>query len=148
MFVDDLFAAISRQEGEFSATPDIPKERNNPLDLRYAGQIGGWWYDPKGRKPPGGPPDPVDAPIAWFETLEHGIAAGYRQLWLCIAQGYTLEGLIYNWAPPSQNNSAEYLENVSGWTGIKPGGVLLALLELPPAPTAIRIPQEINSEAV
>ena len=131
-FVDDLFSAIARQEGEFSVQPDIPKERNNPLDLRYAGQIGAAWY------PPGTPltdippmPDEGNAPIAWFDTLEHGIAAGYRQLWADIARGATLAQLIYLWAPPDQNDSAGYLANVSSWTQIAKTQVLLNLLQVP-----------------
>ena len=129
-WVDDLFAAIARQEGEFSGQPDTPQERNNPLDLRYAKQLGALWFKPGTFSPPPEPGPGEEAPIAWFESLESGTAAGYRQIWKRIAEGVTLRALIYDWAPPSENNSAVYLANVAQWTGIHPEQVLLRLLEL------------------
>jgi hypothetical protein len=105
-FVDVIFQAIARQEGALNDDPnDIPSRQNNPLDLRYAGQIGA--SRPKGTVVKRG-----QEPIAMFATLAHGIAAGYRQLWLDIARGMSLRELIEAWAPPSENDTATYIKNV------------------------------------
>jgi hypothetical protein len=126
-FVDILFTAIARQEGEYAPGPDVPKLQNNPLDLRYAGQIGascprcgadeghvpsGGWCRPFGQVP-----KQIHA-VAQFDTLAQGIAAGYRQLWADIARGDSLRALITSWAPANENNTANYLANVQKWTGI------------------------------
>lgn len=104
--IDRIFSAIAKQEGAFDPDPNvIPRRQNNPTDLRYAGQVGA------SRPPDWKPGDPE--PIAIFENLSYGITAGYRQIWLNVAQGNTLRMLIWTWAPPSQNNSAAYLANVS-----------------------------------
>ena len=127
-WIDVLFGALARQEGAFSADPNaIPRRRNNPLDLRFAGQVGA-------SVPPGLPASPP--PIAQFDTLAHGIAAGYRQLWADIARGDSLRKLIYSWAPPNENDTARYLANVARWLAV--GDVdapLLKLLTLPSAPS-------------
>jgi hypothetical protein len=112
-WVDTLISAIARREGEFSSNPEaIPRARNNPLDLRFAGQVGA---TRPGNSPKRGEPEP----IARFDTLEHGIAAGYRQVWLDIARGMSLRELITAWAPPNENDTAAYLAQVQQWTGIE-----------------------------
>jgi hypothetical protein len=111
-FVNVVFSAIARQEGEFSEDPNVvPRRNNNPLDLRYAGQIGA--RRPAGSKPP---ENNQPEPIAVFDTLEHGIAAGYRQLWLDIARGMSLRELVYAWAPKTENDTTDYFANVQKWS--------------------------------
>lgn len=111
-WVNQLFEAIARQEGDST--------RHNPLNLRYAGQIGA--SRPTSWKP--GQPEP----IAIFETENHGIAAGYRQLWKDIARGLKLRELVYEWAPPNENNTVTYLQNIASWTSISPDQKLLDLV--------------------
>ena len=111
-WVDLIFAAIARQEGFFGEPHNLPIIRNNPLDLRYAGQVGA--SRPGGKAPSYGQPEP----IAQFDTLAHGIIAGYRQIWADIARGCSLRSLISSWAPPKENNTTAYLQNVIVWTGI------------------------------
>jgi hypothetical protein len=124
-FVDMLFEAIAHEEGEYDVGTNIPKLRNNPLDLRYAGQVGA-------RRPNGIPPPKrgEPEPIAEFDTLKHGIAAGYRQIWSDIARGDSLRQLISSWAPVTENNTAKYLDDVQTRMGItKPDVPLLNYLE-------------------
>jgi hypothetical protein len=132
-FVGVIFAAIARQEGAYAAGNNIPKARNNPLDLRYAGQIGA--SCPRcgvngGHVPATCAGQPYHA-IAKFVTLSAGIAAGYRQLWADIAQGDSLRALIYSWAPTNENATDAYVANVQRWTGIADADApLLNFLEL------------------
>jgi hypothetical protein len=129
-WIDQLFMAIARQEGEYSKEPDIPKLRNNPLDLRYAGQLNA--RCPRCGADQGAVPKTCQGKpvhdIAEFDTIVHGVCAGYRQLWVYVDMDYTLMQLIYAWAPPTENNSAEYLGNVCAWTGIRAKQVLSALV--------------------
>ena len=57
-----------------------------------------------------------------FDTPEYGLRAMARVLRKY--QGYginTIEGIINRWAPPSDHNpTAQYIENVSDWTGFEP----------------------------
>src|ERR1035437_8695742 len=129
-WIDVLFGALARQEGAFSPDPNtIPRRRNNPLDLRFAGQVGA--SAPAGMQNKNIAPPP----IAQFDTLAHGIAAGYRQLWADIARGDSLRKLIYSWAPPNENDTAGYLANVARWVAVADlDAPLLELLTLPSAP--------------
>jgi hypothetical protein len=124
-FVDLLFTAIAQEEGDYAAGTNIPKSRNNPLDLRYAGQAGA-------RRPNGIPPPKrgEPEPIAEFDTLPHGIAAGYRQIWADIARGDSLRQLISSWAPVKENDTAKYLADVQKRMGMTNADVpLLNYLE-------------------
>ena len=126
-FVDILFTAIARQEGEYAPGQDVPKLQNNPLDLRYAGQIGA--SCPRCGATGGNVPAlcwPMKAvepsqkvhAIARYDTLAHGIAAGYRQLWADIARGDSLRALITSWAPADENDTVFYIANVQRWTKV------------------------------
>lgn len=118
--VDLICSAIATQEGWFNENPEVlPRQLNNPGDLRFAGQIGatapGW--------------NKIDLPpIATFPDSKHGMAALYRQVWRFVAEGLTLRQLIETWAPPSENNSGQYLRNVQEWTGLPTDTPILDLL--------------------
>lgn len=104
-----LCCAIATQEGYF--TPGtIPAIHNNPGNLRFANQINasapGW----DGKAPP---------PIATFNTPQTGIAGLFRQVWLQIAQGQTVAQIIAQWAPPNENDTSQYLQDVLDWTGLQ-----------------------------
>jgi hypothetical protein len=114
--VDLLACAIATQEGFFAAGSTIPKTRNNPGDLDYAGQIGA-------ARPPLGSANPN---IAMFTSLPLGVAALYRQLWLQIAQGQTVRQIIEQWDP----GNPTYLANVLAWTKLPAD---TPVLQLPPA---------------
>lgn len=127
--IDTLIAAMARQEG-FGLPGKVPTIRNNPICLRYAGQIGA--EKPQGWK--SGEP----APIAAFESLSLGVAAAYRQVWKWVAEGHTLRSLIARHAPPTENKTETYIRNVTAWSGILPEQVLLDLVQLSTAAASDR----------
>lgn len=128
--VELLACAIATQEGWWDDN-SIPQIRKNPGDLRFAGQSGairwesglgggmfrhgqflGWYSDP----------------IAMFPTNALGVTALFRQVWLQVAEGQTVRQIIAQWAPPNENNTSVYLENVLSWTGLPPDTPVLELL--------------------
>ena len=123
--VEALAAAIAKQEGWL--TPGkLPTIRNNPGDLRFAGQLGATRPDgtTTGHLP--------TEPIAQFATPEAGITALYRQIWAQVAQGQTVAQIIAQWAPPTENDTSTYLANVLAWTKLPKDTPVLRLL--PPLP--------------
>jgi hypothetical protein len=116
--IELLACAIATQEGWFQ--PDaIPAKRNNPGDLRFAHQMGA-------TVPAGAPESPP--PIAQFENKALGTTALFRQLWLQVAQGQTVRQIIAQWAPPTENNTSAYLQDVLNWTGLPADVPVLTLL--------------------
>ena len=104
-----LCCAIATQEGWF--TPNtIPAMQFNPGDLRYAQQMNasapGW----NGQGAP---------PIATFTSPETGITGLFRQIWLQVAEGQTVAQIIAQLAPPNENDTSAYLQDVLEWTGLK-----------------------------
>ena len=82
---------------------------NNPLNLRYV---------------PGQPFGATrgEGGFAHFPTLEDGVAGCYHQLLLDWVRGHkTPTELIYIWAPPHENDSEQYVENVGAWSGLHMG---------------------------
>lgn len=115
--VELLACAIATQEGFF--TPGkIPILRNNPGDLDFAGQIGA-------SKPAATAPDPL---IAIFASKALGVNALHRQLRAQIAEGQTVRQIIYQFAPPEENDTAAYLQDVLAWTGLPADTPVLQLL--------------------
>ena len=107
-----LACAIATQEGWFE-TGTRPYLNGNPGDLRFAGQLNA--------------ADGIDG-FAWFTSRAAGVAALYRQLWLQVAGGQTVRQIIAQWAPPSENNTSAYLQNVLAWTKLPADTPVLELL--------------------
>lgn len=83
------------------------ERNNNPLNLKgtdLPGQVGS------------------DGPFAKFATPEAGFAAADRNLAAYGSQHgiNTIAGIINRWAPPSENDTASYINTVSKTTGIAP----------------------------
>ena len=79
--------------------------RNNPLNLRYAGQDGATNVNG----------------FAAFPDQASGIAAAKNQFAIDAKRGInTLRGLVSSWAPQNENDTAAYIQNVSKMTGIDP----------------------------
>ena len=84
---------------------------NNPLNIRRSRD-----------KWKGMSPKQTDPAFVQFQTMAYGYRAAfvllrtYRQKY-----GYnTIRQIVKRWAPPSENNTDRYIENVSRWTGIDP----------------------------
>jgi hypothetical protein len=87
---------IAQEEG-FDVPGSLPARDHNPGDLRHSPHS---FHD--------GDPNAIgqiDDDADGWEDLE-------RQLQLYAERGLTLEEAIYEFAPPSENNSAEYLAYV------------------------------------
>lgn len=119
--VELLACAIATQEGWFGDPNNVPRERNNPGNIRFAKQLNasapGW----DGKAP---------APIATVSGAAEGITLLFRQPWLQVAEGQTVAQIIAQWAPPNENNTSEYLKNVLAWTGLPSDIPILKLLPL------------------
>lgn len=115
----NLASAIATEEGYF-VSGSLPARNNNPGDLRAAPWLvkpviqGGFW-------------------VAGSRAA--GIAGLYHQIALDIARGVNLRKLIYKWAPPTENNSAQYVSDTARRVGItdldEPLQNLLDLTRLP-----------------
>ena len=69
----------------------------------------------------------ADAQFCQFETLEYGWRAAFYLLTRTYYHKYrlyTIRTIVNKWAPPSENNSKAYVENVSRLTGIDPDETL------------------------
>jgi hypothetical protein len=111
-----LACAISTAEGWFNLDPYVlPRRNNNPGDLKFAGQMNAV----------------KDGEFARFSCPEAGIVALYRQILARAAQGCTLRELIESWAPPNENDTANYLaETVRRMGDIDPDRKLWEYLTL------------------
>jgi hypothetical protein len=97
---------IGGDEKPAAAKPPTAAERkaarNNPGDLRFAGQAGA----------------ENDNGFAKFKTLAEGIQASNRQLDLFAKRGInTIDEIIAKWAPPSENNTPAYKAYVAKIVG-------------------------------
>ena len=97
-----LGEAIAREEG-FYVPGSLPNRDNNPGDLRHSPHSF----------------HTSDAPdaIGQIDTIADGWADLERQLELYAGRGLTLAQAIYEWAPPSENDSAAYLAYVIAYLG-------------------------------
>lgn len=110
--------AIQTQEGYYPGS--LAYANNNPGNLVYVGQPGAV---------------PGTGGFAKFDTYQDGYAALQNQINLDVTRGTDVNGnptttvaqLITSWAPPSQNNTASYIANVSAATGFDPNAPLSSL---------------------
>lgn len=64
-----------------------------------------------------------DAQFCQFETMEWGWRAAFKLLtrtYYHTYRLYTIRAIISKWAPPSENKTETYIQNVSRLTGIGP----------------------------
>ena len=94
---------IATEEGFFKSGT-LPNRNNNPGDLRHS---------PHSQHDPNAP-----NAIGKIDTVEHGWEDLDRQLQKDAARGMTLKEAIYLWAPPTENDTAQYLAFVvAGFAG-------------------------------
>ena len=92
----------------------IPRgiRNNNPLNIRRSKDQ---WQGLKAQQ--------QDASFCQFETLVYGGRAAFYLLTLTYYHKYrlyTIRKIIGKWAPPGENNTEAYIQNVSRLTGIAP----------------------------
>lgn len=96
---------LPRGDGYKSAPRGI--RNNNPGNLNYAGQQGATMESGEGGR------------FAVFESMQHGVAALYKQLQLYFKRGInTLSSIVKTYAPASDNNNVDaYISALSKATG-------------------------------
>lgn len=109
---DLLAQQIARLEG-YTKTGTLADRQMNPGNLRFVGQKGAV----KGNKG-----------FAKFKTHQDGWTALRGQIGLDASRGKTLQQFIYGYAPPSENNTAAYLNSVARAMKAKPSTRLSDLL--------------------
>jgi hypothetical protein len=102
---DKLDALIADEEG-YGIAGSLPTRDNNPGDLRHSPHSE---HDP----------DAPDA-IGKIDTPQDGWADLEEKLQRYAQRGLTLQQAIYEFAPPSENNSAAYLKFVCDGLGCSP----------------------------
>lgn len=89
----------------------LAQKNNNPGNLRFMGQSGA-------TQGQGG--------FAKFDNVQAGFDALQRQINLDAGRGLSLDQFINKFAPPSENKTSTYLENVQTWLGISDSSTKLA----------------------
>ena len=85
---------------------------NNPLNIRRSKDQ---WQGLKKEQ--------TDSAFCQFENLAYGWRAAFRLLTRTYYHTYrlfTIRAIVSRWAPPNENNTRAYVENVSRLTGIDP----------------------------
>ncbi len=85
---------------------------NNPLNIRRSKDQ---WQGLKKEQ--------TDSQFCQFENLVYGWRAAFKLLtrtYYHTYRLYTIRAIVTKWAPPNENNSKAYVENVSRLTGIHP----------------------------
>lgn len=113
-----LAELIAKEEG-FGIPGALPTRNNNPGDLRHSPHS---FHDP----------DAPDA-IGKIDTITDGWADLERQLHRYAERGLTLAQAIYEFAPPSENNSGAYLAYVVNELGCQSDTPMADALKIPGA---------------
>lgn len=102
LLAESNFLNVSPATLAFGSGPPLPSAtvpRNNPLNIRSG---------PHG--------------FRQFASIGQGFSAADKLLQRYASQYHltTLKGIISRWAPPSENDTKQYIANISRWTGWKP----------------------------
>ena len=112
-----LLARLIATEEGFYVPGSLPNRNNNPGDLRHSPHSF----------------HTADAPdaIGKIDTGVDGWADLERQLQLYAQRNMTLRDLVYEYAPPSENNTADYLAYVCKGMGMPPDTTVYDALKIP-----------------
>jgi hypothetical protein len=99
-------ARVMAQEEGFYVVGSVPSRDHNPLDLRHSNHS-----SHAGE----GPND-----IGVIDNDVDGWADAERQLQLYASRGLTLQQMVETLAPPSENNTQQYLDFVCQGMGLPP----------------------------
>jgi hypothetical protein len=109
-----LAQAIAREEG-YGIPGTIPTTHSNPGDLRHSPHSSHAGEAPDGI-------GEIDTPADGWADLE-------RQLTLYASRGLTVGDMITSfYAPPSENDSARYVQNVCNFAHCSPDDLVSAVL--------------------
>jgi hypothetical protein len=108
-----LATLIATEEG-FFVPGSVPNRNANPGDLEHAP----------------GEAHTTSSPIGSFDTADEGWAALERQLNLYAQRGLTLREAIYEFAPPTENDSEQYLEYVCAGLAVPDTTLVSEALEI------------------
>lgn len=107
-----LIQAIARQEG-FYKEGSLAQRRNNPGNIEE-----GRFAQAHGALPSDG-----SRYAAWITPMGGFLAM--HSLLLHSYLGHTLRECIYKWAPPPENDSESYLNNICEWTGLTAATIIM-----------------------
>ena len=108
-FISAFADAITRQEGYFPGS--VAWKNNNPGNI--------WDGVGNGKTSRIWPNIPIDSRgFLVFSTPDAGRAALERDLTAKMNAGLTLDQAIAMYAPPNENNTGAYQNNVSAWLGV------------------------------
>ena len=112
-----LIAELIAKEEGYGIPGALPTRSHNPGDLRHSPHSF----------------HTADAPdaIGQIDTPQDGWQDLVRQLNLYAARGMTIAEAIYEFAPPSENNSAAYLSYVANGLGVSATTLVSAALLIP-----------------
>ncbi len=105
-FARTRFVQLCSQMEGFGKPGTVPTTHLNPMDLRHSQHSQH-------------SPDSPDA-IGQIDTVEHGWDDSERQARLWADRGLTIRQAIYTLAPPTENNSANYLAFVCNGLALDP----------------------------
>lgn len=101
--------SLKSVDNSYDAYGTMPRgiRNNNPGNLNYAGQAGATMEGGEGGR------------FAVFESMQHGVAALYKQLQLYFKRGInTLSSIVKTYAPASDNNNVDaYISALTKATG-------------------------------
>lgn len=110
-----LARLIAKEEG-FGLPGTVPTRDRNPGDLRHSPHSQHSPDDPNG--------------IGVIDTVEDGWSDLERQLRLDADRGLTLEQLVYQYAPPTENNTPQYLKYICDGLNMEPGDLVSEALKI------------------
>jgi hypothetical protein len=110
-----LAQLIAKEEG-YGVPGALPTRSNNPGDLRHSPHSSH-----------AGDPDA----IGQIDTIADGWMDLERQLQLYADRGMTLQQAIFEFAPPTENNSQQYLNYVCQGLGCTPDTLVSDALKIP-----------------
>ena len=111
------FAELIAKEEGYGIPNTLPTRTNNPGDLRHSPHSF----------------HTADAPdaIGRIDNVEDGWADLERQLQLYADRGLTVAQAIYEWAPPTENNTAQYLAYIVQGLGCTSDTLVSEALKIP-----------------
>src|ERR1700674_3647259 len=110
-----LAEAIAHEEG-FYVAGSLPQRNNNPGDLRHSPHSFHTSDKPNA--------------IGKIDSVADGWADLNRQLELDATRGWTVRQLVYKYAPPSENNTADYLNYVCKFVGCTPNDLVSRVITI------------------